>query len=265
MSRSRFWLTLILSLGGLFLLGLWVRFLFFPTRGELTVLVPPPEDNKDSFHSAVLSPERDKLLYVEIGQPHIFILELVTNKLQKTTPSCTTYAWIDNNTVACQSSRTLVDVRDGSARTVQVINYREQPVDLTELITENHEVYEPEGWEEARVLLVVAEEPQPSYYLYWVPEELPPHQDVPITVIPRRLDLVIDRVSPNREYYFRQSQNEWLHIYDKQDRLVAETNFEGYTTYVIGWAYDSSGVILFSSQGFLDTTRHPIYKLKVPE
>ncbi|MBA3533563.1 MAG: hypothetical protein H0T73_16715 [Ardenticatenales bacterium] len=215
--------TIGFAIGGILLLALWLYFLFFRPKGRIEVLVPAPE--KFGFNSAVLSPQQDKLLYVESATTNLFFLNLVTNETHQIKQDCSTHAWIDNNTIACHWDRTLVDVRDGSTRTVQTINYHDQPVDLAELITENHQVYELKDWPGPRVLLVVADEPQVSYYLHLVPEDAPLPPDTVITVIPPRLELVIDRVSPNGEYYFRRSSKEWLHIYDRHDQLVAQVRF----------------------------------------
>ncbi len=152
---------------------------------------------------------------------------------------------------------------------VQSISLRESSISVTELLTPAHKVYELQGrWPEQRVFLFVADKAAKSYYLYWVPEDfrLPP--GIEATPIPaRRRTLWNQKVlSPDQKYYYivESLSPAELRLYSAHnDRLLKKMTFDA-TPKIIGWTFDSSGVIFFSSSGFLDFRRHPIYKLTVP-
>ncbi|MBA3569682.1 MAG: hypothetical protein H0W28_10115, partial [Pyrinomonadaceae bacterium] len=212
----------------------------------------------------ILSDQQDKLLYAEMDAHEIYVLNLVNNETLIIDEGCDGYAWIDNNTVVCGWPQILIDAQDGSKLNTKVINYQENPIELIDVVTNNHEVYELAiSGNERRVFILLAQEPaQQSYYIFLVPEDVELPENVQITVIPANRELPIDRVSPNGEYYFRESEDEWLRIYDKNDRLISQVSFDE-TTNVIGWAYDSSGVLFLRRAGFLDPRKFPIQKLTV--
>jgi hypothetical protein len=233
------------------------------TPRSVQVVVPDPDD--DPIQAVELSPGHDKLIYV-LHKGKQFLMDLRTGETKEIGSFLGSRVWVDNETVFFETPSVLVSTQDLSTTPVLRIDAREQSIDA--LLAGNQTLFHlTEIWPNPEVYLVVSNEADEAqhYYIFNMEWDAPALRGASIREYPPYWQREVQHRSPDGAYYFEHFVANYLRMYRiEDDELVREVRFDS-RSQVLGWAYDSSGVIYRTSERVLPLRSHPVLKLTVPD